>query len=151
MADKLRFCQIFFNLLSNAAKFTPNGGTIEFISERIEPNVHDKDGRIGIRYYVRDNGMAAITKFERSEENFYDVILMDVHMPVMDGIEATKRIRALGRSDAAAVHIIAMTAEAFDREKAQTLDAGMNAHIAKPIDVEILKKAIRSQLEKATA
>lgn len=151
MADKLRFCQIFFNLLSNAAKFTPNGGTIEFISERIEPNVHDKDGRIGIRYYVRDNGMAAITKFERSEENFYDVILMDVHMPVMDGIEATKRIRALGRSDAAAVHIIAMTAEAFDREKAQTLDAGMNAHIAKPIDVEILKKAIWSQLEKATA
>lgn len=151
MADKLRFCQIFFNLLSNAAKFTPNGGTIEFISERIEPNVHDKDGRIGIRYYVRDNGMAAITKFERSEENFYDVILMDVHMPVMDGIEATKRIRALGRSDAAAVHIIAMTAEAFDREKAQTLDAGMNAHIAKPIDVEILKKAIRSQLKKATA
>ena len=151
MADKLRFCQIFFNLLSNAAKFTPNGGTIEFISERIEPNVHDKDGRIGIRYYVRDNGMAAITKFEHSEENFYDVILMDVHMPVMDGIEATKRIRALGRSDAAAVHIIAMTAEAFDREKAQTLDAGMNAHIAKPIDVEILKKAIRSQLEKATA
>lgn len=95
--------------------------------------------------------MAAITKFERSEENFYDVILMDVHMPVMDGIEATKRIRALERSDAAAVPIIAMTAEAFDREKAQTLDAGMNAHIAKPIDVEILKKAIRSQLEKATA
>lgn len=129
MADKLRFCQIFFNLLSNAAKFTPNGGTIEFISERIEPNVHDKDGRIGIRYYVRDNGMAAITKFERSEENFYDVILMDVHMPVMDGIEATKRIRALGRSDASAVPIIAMAAEAFDREKAQTLDAGMNAHI----------------------
>ena len=98
-----------------------------------------------------ENGMAAITKFERSEENFYDVILMDVHLPVMDGIEATKRIRALGRSDAAAVPIIAMTAEAFDREKAQTLDAGMNAHIAKPIDVEILKKAIRSQLEKATA
>ena len=54
-------------------------------------------------------------------------------------------------SNAAAVPIIAMTAEAFDREKAQTLDAGINAHIAKPIDVEILKKAIRSQLEKATA
>ena len=63
MVDKLRFCQIFFNLLSNAAKFTPNGGTIEFISERIEPNVHDKDGRIGIRYYVRDNGVGMSEEF----------------------------------------------------------------------------------------
>lgn len=63
MVDKLRFCQIFFNLLSNAAKFTPNGGTIEFISERIEPNAHDKDGRIGIRYYVRDNGVGMSEEF----------------------------------------------------------------------------------------
>ena len=63
MVDKLRLCQIFFNLLSNAAKFTLNGGTIEFISERIEPNVHDKDGRIGIRYYVRDNGVGMSEEF----------------------------------------------------------------------------------------
>lgn len=261
MTDKLRFSQIFFNLLSNAAKFTPKGGKIEFVSEFIDPDCHLKDGRIGVRYYVRDNGIGmseeflkhlydpftqerselgdktrgtglglpivkslvdamggnisvkseigkgtefkielyvepaevpkkeneniyssddlknahillvednelntyvaktileqfscivdtaengreAVEKFEQSEEDFYDVILMDVHMPVMDGIEATKQIRALDRSDAASVTIIAMTADAFDREKTQTLDAGMNCHLPKPIDPPVLYRTL---------
>ena len=255
--DRLRFSQIFFNLLSNAAKFTPTGGTIEFISEKIEPDVKEAEGKVGIRFYVRDtgigmseeflkhlydpfsqehstlgdeskgsglglpivkslvdamggtisvkselgkgtefkielyvepteipaeeqdivhdedklkgahillvednelnvyvaktileqffcivdvatNGMEAIDQFEKSEKHFYDIILMDVHMPVMDGIEATRRIRALDREDAVSVPIIAMTADAFDREKKQTLEAGMDCHLSKPIDPPVL-------------
>lgn len=255
--DRLRFSQIFFNLLSNAAKFTPTGGTIEFVSEMIEPGKTDKNGKVGIRFYIRDNGIGmseefqkhlydpfiqekselgaktrgtglglpivknlvdamngtievksklgkgtefkielyveladvplekekteqkerslkgihillvednelniyvaktvlekmfclvdtaqngeeALQKFEQSADNYYDVILMDVHMPIMDGLEATRRIRELKRKDAATVAIIAMTADAFDKEKQETLNAGMNSHIAKPIAPAVL-------------
>lgn len=255
--DRLRFSQIFFNLLSNATKFTPTGGTIEFISDKIEPKENDEKGKVGIRFYVRDtgigmseefqkhlydpfvqekselgekaigtglglpivkslvdamngtievkselgkgtefkielyvelakipdkkqravsegkslngmnvllvedneintyvaktileklfckvdtaeNGEEAIQKFVKSKENFYDAILMDIRMPIMDGLEATRRIRKLERKDAVTVPIIAMTADAFDKEKQKTLDAGMNHHLAKPIDPYIL-------------
>ena len=259
--DRLRFSQIFFNLLSNAAKFTPKGGTIEFVSERIEDKDDIEEGKIGLRMYVRDNGIGmseefqkymynpfiqerseigdkvrgtglglpivkslvdamggnievksslgkgtefkielyvepaeevskekaidcnkdslkgvhillvedneintyvaktileqflcivyvagngqeAVTKFEESEEGFYDIILMDVHMPVMNGLEATKTIRSLNRKDAATVPIIAMTADAFDREKEQILSVGMDCHLAKPIDPPALYQTI---------
>lgn len=83
---------------------------------------------------VATNGQEAVDQFARSPEHFYDVILMDVHMPVMNGIEATKAIRALDRRDATGVPIIAMTADAFDTEKQQTLEAGMNSHLPKPIN-----------------
>ena len=259
--DRLRFSQIFFNLLSNAAKFTPTGGTIEFISEKIEPEKVTRDGKVGIRIYVRDNGIGmseefqkhlydpfvqersalgdktrgtglglpivkslvdamngtievkselgkgtefkielyvepveapakrkktdflkkslkglkvllvednelnifvaktilekmkcdvdiaengekAVEKFKESEQQFYDVILMDVHMPVMDGLEATRQIRQLERKDASLIPIIAMTADAFDKEKKKTLDAGMNNHLAKPIDPSVLYEVL---------
>lgn len=251
--DRLRFNQIFFNLLSNAAKFTPTGGTVEFLTEDIISDEKREDGKVGLRFYVRDNGIGmsedylehmydpfiqersdigdtvrgtglglpivkslieamdgtidvkstlgrgtefkidlyvepvpvparedetigagdalrdvrillvedndlnifvaktileeyncivdvakngqeAVTAFDQSETGFYKAILMDVHMPIMNGIEATQRIRGLGRTDAATVPIIAMTADAFDDEKKKTLDAGMNSHLAKPID-----------------
>jgi len=267
MADRLRFNQIFFNLLSNAAKFTPPGGTIEFISERIEPNETDEPGKIGMRFYVRDTGIGmseeflkhmydpfsqerskmgdktrgtglglpivkslvdamhgtmsvkselgkgtefkielyvkpaelpdkeqgaatgeqdlngahvllvedndinayvaktileqfscrvdvacdgqeAVTTFERSEKSAYDIILMDVHMPVMDGIQATRRIRDMKRSDAKTVPIIAMTADAFDKQKAETLDAGMNCHLPKPIEPDLLYQTLSKYLKK---
>ena len=260
--DHLRFNQIFFNLLSNAAKFTPPGGSIEFLSETLETKEREKNGKAGIRFYVRDNGIGmseeflkhlydpftqeaselgeeirgtglglpivkslvdamggtigvkselgkgteftvdlyveqaeapaggdaaepkvkslkgvrillvednelntyvaktileglscmidtaengkeALQKFAQSADAYYNIILMDVHMPVMDGLEATRRIRALQRKDAAFVPIIAMTANAFDKEKKETRDAGMNDHVAKPIDVNILLPTIR--------
>lgn len=259
--DRLRFSQIFFNLLSNAAKFTPTGGTIEFLSETIEPKENDENGKAGIRFYIRDNGIGmseefqkhlydpfiqekselgektrgtglglpivkslvdamngtisvksklgqgtefmvelyvevmeapsvkeksvfeaevlkgvrvllvednelniyvaktilekafcevdtaqngeeAVQKFRESENHHYDAILMDIRMPVMDGLEATRRIRALERDDAATVPIIAMTADAFDKEKQETFAAGMNSHMAKPIEPAVLYEVL---------
>ena len=257
--DKLRYNQIFFNLLSNAAKFTPRGGTVEFISE----NLPEKDGLVGIRYYVKDNGIGmsddflphiydpfsqetsssgdtggsggnskgtglglpivkslvdamggtisvksrlgegtefiveiytprgeieekdvkektsrddlngvkimlvedneiniyvaqiileragcfirtarngkeAVDEFMQAPPGYFDAILMDVRMPVMDGIEATKAIRSSGRPDEKTVPIIAMTADAFEEEQKKTLGAGMDHHLSKPIDPELL-------------
>ncbi len=260
LVDKLRFNQIFFNLLSNAVKFTAEGGTIAFITERIEKEKPGADGKVGLRILVRDNGIGmseefqkrmydpfvqertkfgddvggtglglpivkslveamggtievrsvpdkgtefkielyveaaetpvkeeksrskdtlrgvhillvednelnvyvaktileqlsaivavarngqdAVSRFATTPEYFFDVILMDVHMPVMNGLEATKAIRALDRADAATVPIIAMTADAFDKEKEEILNAGMDCHLPKPIDPPLLRQTI---------
>lgn len=255
--DRLRYSQIFFNLLSNAAKFTPTGGMVEFTSEPIAEAEAGEDGKVGIRYHIKDNGIGmseefqehlydpfsqersqlgdkskgtglglpivkslvdamggtitvksqlgkgtefiielyvspaeskaekeiseiseeklkgakvllvedndiniyvaqailekvecevtvakngqeAIECFSNSEEGYFDAILMDVRMPIMDGIEATRAIRALKRPDASTVPVIAMTADAFDEEKRKTLDAGMNYHLSKPINPPVL-------------
>ena len=260
--DRLRFSQIFFNLLSNAAKFTPTGGTVEFIGEKI-----GQDGdKIQLRFYVKDNGIGmsseflthlydpfsqerskigdtvkgtglglpivkslvdimggnisvtsqlgkgtefivdlsvlvaekdeqeqesavasgnlkdarillvedneiniyvaqiilekagcivdvakdgrqAIEKFSSSAEGYYRAILMDVRMPVMNGIEATKAIRGLSRTDATTVPVIAMTADAFDEERKQTLDAGMDYHLSKPINPQLLYQVLSQYLK----
>ncbi len=259
--DRLRFSQIFFNLLSNAAKFTPTGGTVEFLSETME----QKGEKMGVRFIVRDNGIGMSPEFmehmydpfsqERSrlgdcsrgtglglpivkslvdamngritvvsqlgkgteftvelyvsraqaeeEENISDVsaeklkgvrillvedneiniyvaqiilekagcivtvarngeeavqifrdsdiyyfgaILMDVRMPVMNGIEATREIRATDRPDASEVPIIAMTADAFDDERKNTLEAGMNYHLSKPINPPVLYRILAEHI-----
>lgn len=82
------------------------------------------------------NGLEAVEKFEASEAGTYDVILMDIMMPVMDGLTATKSIRALDREDAKTIPIIAMTANAFKEDADKCLQAGMNAHLAKPLDIQ---------------
>ena len=265
MVDRLRYSQIFFNLLSNAAKFTPTGGTVEFISELIATDGEERpDHRVGLRFYVRDNGIGmseeflkhlydpfsqersqmgdsakgtglglpivkslvdamdgsitvnsqlgkgtefivdlyvepaepvemqmdeiseeklagahillvedndiniyvaqtileqvgcsvevakngkeAVTCFEASEEGHFDVILMDVRMPVMNGIEASRVLRGLARKDAATVPIIAMTADAFDEEKKKTLEAGMNFHLSKPINPPVLYRTLSNYI-----
>ena len=87
----------------------------------------------------------AIKLFEKSEIGTYDAILMDVRMPVMDGIEATQKIRALEREDAKTIPIIAMTANAFDEDKKHTYEAGMNAHLAKPIEPRMLYDTLAQQ------
>ena len=88
------------------------------------------------------NGEEAVEKFKKSAHNEFDVILMDVMMPVKDGYTATREIRALDRADAASVIIIAMTANAFAEDRIKSLDAGMNAHISKPIDIKLLINTI---------
>ena len=261
-ADHLRFNQIFFNLLSNASKFTPPGGRVEFITY----DLPEKDEKAGIRFIVRDNGIGmspefiphmydafsqerskltdnsnstglglpivkslvdamggtisvkselnvgteftidlyfpladpadvttatetvhrenlkdakillvedneiniyvarillervgciitianngqeAVDTFNASEENYFDAILMDIRMPVMDGITATRLIRALDRKDAATIPIIAMTADAFEDQQKQTIEAGMSYHLSKPIDPSLLYHVLASYL-----
>ena len=97
---------------------------------------------VGCRVDTAADGKLCLERFAGSEEFFYDCILMDIRMPVMDGLTAAREIRRLHRSDAKKVTIIAMTANAFDEDVKKSLDAGMNAHISKPIDREMLYKAI---------
>ena len=95
------------------------------------------------------NGKEALEIFQNSKLNEYDVIIMDVMMPVMDGLEATKEIRMLEREDAKKIPIIAMTANAFEEDRKACLDAGMDEHIGKPIDIPLLKSAIIKMLAKS--
>ncbi len=92
---------------------------------------------------IVENGRLAVERFERAEEGEFDAILMDVQMPVMNGYDAARAIRALKRSDAGRIPIIAMTANAFAEDEKEALDAGMDVHVAKPINVELLKRVIR--------
>ena len=89
-----------------------------------------------------ENGQEAVEKVAASEPGEYDLILMDIQMPVMDGYTATKKIRELADSELAKIPIIAMTANAFDEDKQAARQAGMDGHVAKPIDIPALKKTI---------
>ena len=91
-----------------------------------------------IQVTTAENGQSGVDLFKRSSLGFYDAVLMDIRMPVMDGYEATRQIRALGRPDAAVVPIIAMTADAFVDDVQKCFEAGMNGHMAKPIDPDVL-------------
>ena len=93
------------------------------------------------------NGQEAVELFKKSEHGEFDVILMDIMMPVINGYEATKRIRSLDREDAQAIPIIAMTANAFTEDRLRAKEAGMDEHIAKPIDVKLLVKVINELVE----
>ena len=88
------------------------------------------------------NGKEALDIFEQSDTHTFDYIFMDVMMPVMDGLEATRRIRSLNREDAKTTPIIALSANAFEDDIKECLDAGMNAHVAKPIDMNALKEEL---------
>jgi CheY-like chemotaxis protein len=89
-----------------------------------------------------------VDKFSASPPYFFDLIFMDVQMPVMDGYEATHVIRSMNREDAAGVPIIAMTANAYQEDINMALVAGMNGHVAKPIDFDKVKKLLFDLLEK---
>lgn len=97
---------------------------------------------------IAENGQLALERFINSTEGEFDAILMDVQMPVMNGYEATRAIRALKRKDAGEIPIIAMTANAFAEDEKEALNAGMDVHLAKPIDMELLKKVIREYTQK---
>ena len=87
------------------------------------------------------NGKEAVRMFASSKPGTISLILMDLMMPVMDGYEATRAIRALDHPDASTVPIIAMTANAFDEDRKKSKAAGMNAHLAKPLDMQALLSA----------
>ena len=88
------------------------------------------------------NGREAVTRFQSKPEAYYDGVLMDIQMPEMNGYEAAQAIRSLNRPDAAGIPIVAMTANAFAEDVQKSLEAGMNAHIAKPVNLVILKSTL---------
>ncbi|MBE6029109.1 MAG: response regulator [Clostridiales bacterium] len=97
---------------------------------------------------VAENGKIAVDMFMSHPEGYYDVILMDVRMPEMDGLEATRVIRSSGRSDAASIPIIALTANAFDEDVQRSMQAGLNAHLSKPVEPESLFETIANLIRK---
>ena len=95
-------------------------------------------GDAGFETEIAGNGQIAVDMLKNSEPGYYQLVLMDVQMPEMNGYEATKEIRKLENKDLASIPIIAMTANAFEEDKQEALKSGMNGHIAKPIDMEKL-------------
>lgn len=96
----------------------------------------------GVKTEITKNGKDGLDAFENSEIGYYDAVLMDIRMPEMNGYEATENIRKLERSDAKTIPIIAMTADAFDDDVQKCIEAGMNGHISKPIDPNVLYHVI---------
>ena len=91
---------------------------------------------------VAPNGLKAMEMFVKNPVHYYDVILMDVRMPVMDGLQATSNIRRWDKEDARTIPIVAMTANAFDEDVEKSRAAGMNAHLSKPIEPELLYRTL---------
>lgn len=102
----------------------------------------------GMEVDIADNGLQVLNMFSEHELNYYDIVLMDIMMPVMDGFQATHLLRTLEREDAKNVPIIAMSANAFKEDIERCIAAGMNAHIAKPIETEKMFETIRENLKK---
>ncbi len=130
------------------------GRTIEFTGKRIllaEDNELNWEiaetilSEVGFELERAENGQICVDKFTQSKPGFYDIILMDIRMPVMNGYEAAKAIRALERSDVN-LPIIAMTADAFSDDIQRCLECGMNEHVAKPIDMNRLTQILKKYL-----
>jgi CheY-like chemotaxis protein len=98
----------------------------------------------GMEPELAKNGRLAVEMFEASPEGYYSAVLMDIRMPEMDGLEAARRIRAMDRTDAGSVPIIALTANAFDEDVQRSLQAGMNAHLSKPIKPDALYETLEN-------
>lgn len=101
----------------------------------------------GVQIDTAENGLLAVEAFEQSPENYYDLIFMDIQMPVMNGYEAAKKIRQLPRRDAGSIWIVAMTANAFVEDIRLSREAGMNEHCSKPVDADRLHEILRKRLE----
>ena len=91
-----------------------------------------------------ENGKIAVEKFKNHEPGYYDAILMDMRMPEMDGLEATRTIRAMEHPDAKTIPIIALTANAFDEDVQRSMQAGLNAHLSKPVDPDVLYRTLET-------
>ena len=102
---------------------------------------------LGLELDWAENGKICLEKFQSQPEGYYDAILMDIRMPVMTGYEATEAIRGLSRPDAKDIPIIAMTADAFSEDIKRCLEHGMNAHVAKPIDVQEVARLLRKYIK----
>ena len=97
---------------------------------------------------LAENGLVAVNLFKNHESGYYDAILMDLRMPEMDGLEATRTIRSLQRDDAKTIPIIALTANAFDEDVQRSMQAGLNAHLSKPVEPEMLFETLEKLIKK---
>ncbi|MBQ7502105.1 amino acid permease [bacterium] len=102
--------------------------------------------QLGFEVEMAENGKIAVDKIAASEPGYYDLVIMDIQMPIMDGYTATKAIRSLENKQLAAIPIVAMTANAFAKDIQASEEAGMQAHIAKPVDIDIMVKTLSGVL-----
>jgi CheY-like chemotaxis protein len=96
---------------------------------------------------LAQNGKIAVEMFESHPEGYYDAILMDMRMPEMDGLTASKTIRAMNRADSKSIPIIALTANAFDEDVQRSMQAGLNAHLSKPVEPDSLYETLESLIK----
>ena len=101
----------------------------------------------GFAVEVAPDGSVAVEKMREAKDGQYDLILMDVQMPLLNGYEATRQIRAMDRNYCKQIPIFAMTANAFDEDRQEAIAAGMNGHLAKPIDLKVLLKTLSEILK----
>lgn len=123
------------------------------LAEDIAINAKIMEKVLAMREMVAEhaaNGEEAVSMYEAQSAGYYDAILMDMRMPKMDGLTATRVIRASGREDAATIPIIALTANAFDEDVQKSLQAGLNAHLSKPVDPEILFVTLEKLIKEQT-
>ena len=106
-------------------------------------------GMFGIETFRAENGRICVDMMSKAEKGSYDLILMDIQMPQMNGLDATRAIRAMEDPWARSIPIVAMTADAFAENVTECLNAGMNGHIAKPVDIKLVIKEIRRIKERA--
>ncbi|MCM1102679.1 MAG: response regulator [Clostridium sp.] len=152
------FREAVCKLTDTQQKRVPIGNEKEFIAGKRVLVAEDIDinqmvlvkllGTLEAECDIAENGLQAVERFENAPEDFYDLILMDIQMPVMDGYEATRKIRAGAHPAARTIPIIAMSANAFADDVRDALDAGMDAHISKPIVFEQFKSTLREVLER---
>ena len=133
------------NILNSRAKMAELAGRCVLLAEDVQINAMIIEQLLtmkGISVEIAEDGQKAVDMFLGNPEDYYDAVLMDIRMPVMDGLEAAGRIRTCGRDDGASVPIIALTANAFDEDVQRSLQAGMNAHLSKPVEPERLYRIL---------
>ncbi|WP_262397680.1 response regulator [Zongyangia hominis] len=139
-------------VLYTAAPDAVHGGSADLSGRRFlltEDNALNQEiakellTEMGAQVEIAENGQECVDRFQQSATGYFDLILMDVHMPVMDGYEATRQIRRLEREDAATIPIFAMTADAFAEDIQLARQAGMNSHIPKPLNIPVMLREIQ--------
>lgn len=104
-------------------------------------------GMTGVQVEAAGDGQQAVDRFAASPPGWYDLIFVDIQMPVMDGYQAARRIRAMDRPDAQSVWIVAMTANAFVEDVRLSREAGMNEHVSKPVDLDHIQELLSRRLK----
>ena len=147
LSDQIRLGQIYMNLLSNAIKYTPEKPLTVLVAEDNDLNYEITAEQLrGYRVHcVRAvNGQDCLQRIEQAAPDEFDAILMDMQMPVMNGLEATAAIQKLDSETGKHIPIIALTANAYHEDIQKCLAAGMNAHLSKPINID---RAVRMIIE----